>query len=58
MEYQNYSNGILLTGDAAGFALNMGVTVRGMELQWPQVLWQLNNSSGKEVMIFEKSTPL
>lgn len=24
-------NGILLTGDAAGFALNMGVTVRGME---------------------------
>lgn len=26
-----YGNGILLTGDAAGFALNMGVTVRGME---------------------------
>ena len=25
------SNGIILTGDAAGFALNMGVTVRGME---------------------------
>lgn len=24
-------NGIILTGDAAGFALNMGVTVRGME---------------------------
>ncbi len=24
-------NGILVTGDAAGFALNMGVTVRGME---------------------------
>jgi electron transfer flavoprotein-quinone oxidoreductase len=26
-----YGNGIILTGDAAGFALNMGVTVRGME---------------------------
>lgn len=26
-----YGNGILLVGDAAGFALNMGVTVRGME---------------------------
>ena len=26
-----YGNGILVTGDAAGFALNMGVTVRGME---------------------------
>ncbi len=26
-----YSNGIIVTGDAAGFALNMGVTVRGME---------------------------
>jgi electron transfer flavoprotein-quinone oxidoreductase len=26
-----YGDGILLTGDAAGFALNMGVTVRGME---------------------------
>jgi electron transfer flavoprotein-quinone oxidoreductase len=26
-----YGNGILATGDAAGFALNMGVTVRGME---------------------------
>jgi electron transfer flavoprotein-quinone oxidoreductase len=24
-------NGIIITGDAAGFALNMGVTVRGME---------------------------
>jgi electron transfer flavoprotein-quinone oxidoreductase len=24
-------NGIMVTGDAAGFALNMGVTVRGME---------------------------
>jgi len=27
-----YSNGILVTGDAAGFALNMGITVRGMDL--------------------------
>ena len=26
-----YGNGILVAGDAAGFALNMGVTVRGME---------------------------
>jgi electron transfer flavoprotein-quinone oxidoreductase len=26
-----YGNGIIVTGDAAGFALNMGVTVRGME---------------------------
>jgi electron transfer flavoprotein-quinone oxidoreductase len=26
-----YGDGILITGDAAGFALNMGVTVRGME---------------------------
>lgn len=26
-----YGNGILVVGDAAGFALNMGVTVRGME---------------------------
>jgi electron transfer flavoprotein-quinone oxidoreductase len=26
-----YGHGIILTGDAAGFALNMGVTVRGME---------------------------
>jgi electron transfer flavoprotein-quinone oxidoreductase len=26
-----YGNNILVTGDAAGFALNMGVTVRGME---------------------------
>jgi len=26
-----YADGILVTGDAAGFALNMGVTVRGME---------------------------
>lgn len=26
-----YGDGILVTGDAAGFALNMGVTVRGME---------------------------
>jgi electron transfer flavoprotein-quinone oxidoreductase len=26
-----YGNGILAAGDAAGFALNMGVTVRGME---------------------------
>ncbi len=26
-----YGNGIVLVGDAAGFALNMGVTVRGME---------------------------
>jgi electron transfer flavoprotein-quinone oxidoreductase len=26
-----YGKGILVTGDAAGFALNMGVTVRGME---------------------------
>ncbi|HEX2967383.1 MAG TPA: hypothetical protein VHO84_16480, partial [Syntrophorhabdaceae bacterium] len=26
-----YGNGILVIGDAAGFALNMGVTVRGME---------------------------
>jgi len=26
-----YGNGILVTGDAAGLALNMGVTVRGME---------------------------
>jgi electron transfer flavoprotein-quinone oxidoreductase len=26
-----YGNGIILTGDSAGFALNMGVTVRGME---------------------------
>jgi electron transfer flavoprotein-quinone oxidoreductase len=26
-----YGNGIVVTGDAAGFALNMGVTVRGME---------------------------
>jgi electron transfer flavoprotein-quinone oxidoreductase len=26
-----YGNGIILIGDAAGFALNMGVTVRGME---------------------------
>jgi electron transfer flavoprotein-quinone oxidoreductase len=26
-----YSDGILIAGDAAGFALNMGVTVRGME---------------------------
>jgi len=26
-----YSNGILVTGDAAGFALNMGITVRGMD---------------------------
>lgn len=33
--YNNISklsgNGIIVTGDAAGFALNMGVTVRGME---------------------------
>lgn len=28
---RTYGNGIILTGDAAGFALNMGVTVRGME---------------------------
>lgn len=27
-----YSNGILVIGDAAGFALNMGITVRGMDL--------------------------
>jgi len=27
-----YSNGILVVGDAAGFALNMGITVRGMDL--------------------------
>ena len=27
-----YSNGILVVGDAAGFALNMGLTVRGMDL--------------------------
>ncbi len=26
-----YGNGIIVAGDAAGFALNMGVTVRGME---------------------------
>jgi electron transfer flavoprotein-quinone oxidoreductase len=26
-----YGNGIIVTGDAAGFALNVGVTVRGME---------------------------
>ena len=26
-----YTHGMLITGDAAGFALNMGVTVRGME---------------------------
>ncbi|HVN95678.1 MAG TPA: FAD-dependent oxidoreductase [Syntrophorhabdaceae bacterium] len=26
-----YGNGIIVTGDAAGFALNMGVTVRGMD---------------------------
>ncbi len=26
-----YGNGILVVGDAAGFALNMGITVRGME---------------------------
>jgi len=26
-----YGDGILVTGDAAGFALNVGVTVRGME---------------------------
>lgn len=26
-----FGNGIVVTGDAAGFALNMGVTVRGME---------------------------
>jgi len=26
-----FGNGIIVTGDAAGFALNMGVTVRGME---------------------------
>jgi electron transfer flavoprotein-quinone oxidoreductase len=26
-----YGDGILVAGDAAGFALNMGVTVRGME---------------------------
>lgn len=26
-----YGNGIVVAGDAAGFALNMGVTVRGME---------------------------
>jgi len=26
-----YGNGIVVVGDAAGFALNMGVTVRGME---------------------------
>jgi electron transfer flavoprotein-quinone oxidoreductase len=26
-----YSDGILIAGDAAGFALNMGLTVRGME---------------------------
>ena len=26
-----YGNGIIVVGDAAGFALNMGVTVRGME---------------------------
>ena len=26
-----FTHGMLLTGDAAGFALNMGVTVRGME---------------------------
>lgn len=26
-----FGNGIILTGDAAGFALNMGLTVRGME---------------------------
>jgi electron transfer flavoprotein-quinone oxidoreductase len=27
-----YSNGILVIGDAAGFALNMGIIVRGMDL--------------------------
>jgi len=27
-----YSDGILITGDAAGFALNMGMVVRGMDL--------------------------
>lgn len=26
-----FGNGIIVTGDAAGFALNMGITVRGME---------------------------
>ncbi|MCX7856407.1 MAG: FAD-dependent oxidoreductase [Deltaproteobacteria bacterium] len=26
-----YGNGFLITGDAAGFALNMGITVRGMD---------------------------
>ena len=28
---QLYSSGLLVTGDAAGFALNTGITVRGME---------------------------
>ena len=48
-----FSDGLLVAGDAAGFSLNMGLTVRGMNLPSPQDLWLRRrlNRLGKE-MIF------
>jgi electron transfer flavoprotein-quinone oxidoreductase len=54
-QWAAYTDGILLAGDAAGFSMNIGVTVRGMEYALLPVIMLPSSNQGQSSRGFHRS---